>query len=276
MGNIRVIGPRNAGKTTYLAGLAYWHQNRNVNKGKKTLEIRPINDETEELATKAENIILEAADLEPTRMFTRTIDDLPSYSFQIEVKQSFKSPQTINLAARDYPGEVFEQLETGIQDPLHKEFMEECLTKDVEGCLILLSDWGVRTDRFYKRVFSQFLEVLDRYDRTTDLRLAIAISKCERGEIWPGRLDPELDIFEAHLPTTTDLLKSKVAGENLQFFAMSTFGVLHRTDPRPNRVEMLGADGSRAVLREPSKWKPYGIVDPLYWLSTGRRKEFTN
>lgn len=273
MGNIRVIGPRNSGKTTFLAGLAYWPDKQKRESRKKYFNIHSLNDETEGLATRAENIIMEGADLEPTSVHVRSTDELPSYLFRIEIQQPWKKPEEINLAVTDYPGEIFEQLEMGIQDELHQEFIEECLLHDVEGCLILLSDWGGQADRFYKRVFKQFTSLMDKYDRASNLRLAVVISKCERGEIWPGRIEPEIDLFNSHLPETSSLLRSCVPSKNLEFFALSTFGVLHRNDPRPNRIEQWGTDGSRAVLRESRKWKPYGMLAPLYWLSTGKRKD---
>ncbi|HEY9706347.1 MAG TPA: hypothetical protein V6C58_28180, partial [Allocoleopsis sp.] len=60
-----------------------------------------------------------------------------------------------------------------------------------------------------------------------------------------------------------------ISAHNLKFFAISTFGVLDRTDPRPNRI-ILTNDDSAAVLREPNVWDPYNIIAPIYWLDTGK------
>jgi hypothetical protein len=49
------------------------------------------------------------------------------------------------------------------------------------------------------------------------------------------------------------------------------FGVLGNKDPRPNRKEELGKEGRYSVLRETDNWSPYGMISPLYWLSTGKR-----
>lgn len=273
MGNIRVIGPRSSGKTTYLAGLAYWPQNSGTASSQQ-FKIVPLNEDTEKLASKAENLIVQGSQLEPTTM--TSIYDLTSYSFQIEVKPRFKSRQVFNLVAKDYPGEVFEGMDAMTRSPSQEDFMRECLDEDVEGCLVLLTDWDAQADKFYKRLFTQFLKEMDRRDRTANLRLAVAISKCERGELWPGRLYPEIDVFKAYLPETLALLRAKVPQKNLQFFALSTFGVLSRIDPRPNRIEMVGERSSKAVLRatERDSWRPYGMIDPLYWLNTGQYVEF--
>lgn len=269
MGNIRVIGPRSSGKTTYLAALAYQparnhHQNQNF-------QVHALNDDTKQLAEKAENIIMEGASLEPN--YVRTIDHLPVYSFQIEVKKGF-STDKINLAVRDYPGEIFEELEHGSSNPLHQEFMDECLAKDVTGCLILLTEWKQGTDRTYSRVLKRFIDQMDKHERSQDLRLAVVMSKCERGELWPGRLDPEIDLFDVHLPETKKTLQDAIPSKNLNFYALSTFGVLGRNNPRPNRVEEMGADGKNSFLRETNRWRPYGLISPLYWLSTGKRIKY--
>jgi len=269
MGNIYVIGPRASGKTTYLAALAY--QPLKTKQKNKNFKVQALNEETRELADKAENIILEGASLEPTQRYVKTIDDLKVYSFIIEIQKKWRKLQKINLAVRDYPGEVFEELESVSADPLHEEYMNECLSKDTQGCLILLTEWRQGTDKFYKRVFRRFIDLMDKQERLHDLRLAVAMSKCERGELWPGRLDPENDLFAIHFPETLSFLKDNIPSKNLQFYAISTFGVLGNKDPRPNRKEELGQEGKYSVLRETDNWSPYGMISPLYWLSTGKR-----
>lgn len=269
MGNIYVIGPRSSGKTTYLAALAY--QPEKAKWKKKNCKIKTINDDTKNLADKAETIIMEGASLEPTGTYVRTIYELPVYSFIIEIKNCFSRKEKINLVVRDYPGEIFDELELGSSNSLHEEFMNECLRKDVAGCLILLTEWKKENDKTYKRVLQRFTELMDLHDRANDLRLAVAMSKCERGELWSGRLDPEIDLFDVHLPETKEVLKDKIPAKNLRFYAISTFGVLGRNDPRPNRIDEWGTDGRNSVLRAANRWQPYNMISPLYWLSTGKR-----
>jgi len=271
MGNIRIIGERGVGKTTYLAALAYWSDKRRKGKKVRNIKLQALNDDTRELAEKAENILLEGASLEPTGL-TGGIDLLPFYSFGLEVKpwfqNPFQKPELINVAVRDYPGEVFESLaDTSAFRPIHQEFIDECLVKDIDGCLILLSEWEQGNDKRTSRAIGKFIELMDKNDRIRDLRLAIAISKCERGELWSGRLEPDVDLFERHLPQTKAVLEeSPIPAKNRRFYAISTFGVLSRTDPRPNRIYI----GKNSILREPKKWQPHGLLDPLYWLSKGK------
>ncbi|WP_027400842.1 hypothetical protein [Aphanizomenon flos-aquae] len=269
MGNIHIIGPQASGKTTYLAALAY--QPLKTKQKNKNFKVQALNEETRELADKAENIILEGASLEPTYLDVKTIDDLKVYSFIIEIQKKWRKLEKINLAVRDYPGEVFKELESVSANPLHEEFMNECLSKDTQGCLVLLTEWRQGTDKFYKRVFKRFINLMDKQERLHNLRLAVAMSKCERGELWPGRLDPENDLFAIHFPETLSFLKDNIPPKNLQFYAISTFGVLGSKDPRPNRKQELGQGGRYSVLRETDNWSPYGMISPLYWLSTGKR-----
>jgi hypothetical protein len=267
MGNICVIGPRGSGKTTYLAALAY--KNRTMGKS-NFFKIIPLNDDSRKLAEKAENIICYGESLEPTVIGQeiQTVDDLPYYSFNLEIKKHWLANQeSFQLNVRDYPGEVFEKIaDPTISDNIYEEFINECLMKDVGGCLILLTAWDKADDSFYSQVMSRFIKLMDSHGRTNDLRLAVAMSKCERGELWPGRLDPETDLFGLHLPRTRAILRDNIAPQNIRFYAISTFGVLRRTDPRPNRTNEQGKSGKASVLREAPRWQPYNMIEPLYWL----------
>jgi len=268
MGKICVLGPRNSGKTTYLAGLAYWPAKQSKSSKSSLFSVQAIG-EAKHLEAKAEDIIRQGLSL-PQTSIAGGIDEAPLYVFQIKVKRCFRKPCVIDLVARDYPGEIFDELQSGASNPVHEDFLNECLMKDVEGCLVLLADWEKETDRVCSRALEKFIELMDRRDRSNNLRLAVAMSKCERGELWSGRLDPEMDIFGAHLRRTRTILRDRIPARNLSFHAISTFGVLKRNDPRPNRTDLAGKGGC-AVLRKPSKWQPYGMISPLYWLSTGKR-----
>ncbi|MEG3857953.1 hypothetical protein [Microcoleus sp. herbarium12] len=268
MGNICVIGPRASGKTTYLAALAY---KRRTSKNSQKFNIQPLGDDSREIADKAENIICQGASFEPNKIggLTKTVDDLPLYSFNIEIQNHwFTKPESFQLNVRDYPGEIFEKIADRNQsDPICEEFLDECLRKDVVGCLILLTAWDQAADTLYNQVINRFIDLMDSHDRTDDLRLAVAMSKSERGELWPGRLDPETDLFRLHLPRTRDSLRERITSQNLRFYAISTFGVLRRNDPRPNRIDEQGKFGKASVLRDAPHWQPYNLIEPLYWLS---------
>jgi hypothetical protein len=268
MGKICIIGPRSSGKTTYLAGLAYWPDKQRKSKRSSLFTIQAIGDDAKTLKAKAEDIICQGASLPPTDI-GGGIYKAPLYQFQIQFKHFLKKLDEISLFVRDYPGEIFEGLASGVPNPLHEEFIQKSLMKDVEGCLIFLPEWTNGIDDSYSKILERFTELMDREGRLNNLRLAVAMSKCERGELWPGRLEPEIDIFDVHLPKTKETLRAKIPRHNLQFYTVSTFGVLRRNDPRPNRIDIAGKGGRHAVLREPSRWRPYNMLAPLYWLSKG-------
>ncbi|MGK7873615.1 MAG: hypothetical protein AB4426_09990 [Xenococcaceae cyanobacterium] len=270
-GNIVIIGPRNSGKTTYLAGLSYWPKLRDVLQKKSAYKVQALNQDAKKLQEKAENIILEGESLEPTNPKI-PVFEIPAYLFRIEVKRRFAKPEPIDLVIKDYAGEIFDEFNLNSMKAEHREFWQECLIPDVAGCLILLSEWQRKDDRRYNQILNALTDLIDEQERTENFRLAVAISKCERGELWPGRIEPQIDIFGSHLPQTKAVLESKIPSHNLQFYALSTFGVLSRNNPRPNRIDEVGAQGEPcSVLREPNKWKPYNMIAPLYWLSTGKR-----
>jgi hypothetical protein len=267
MGNICVIGPQSSGKTTYLAALTQWSAlARGVHQQK--YDIDAIGEDAENLAGKAKSIIYQGASLEPT-IIVCGIESMPVYTFRIRVRQPLKQSPPIDLVVKDYAGELFKGLASGSVPDKHQEFFDDCLRQDVEGCLLLLTEWQRGTDEFYERALETFIKLLNQQDRLQNYRLAVAMSKCERGELWSGRLDPEMDLFDVHLPRMTNLLRRKIPKQNLRFFAVSTFGVLARNDPRPNRVDEMGKERTKSVLRKPSAWQPYGLVPPLHWLSRG-------
>ncbi len=271
MGNLVIIGPRSSGKTTYLCALAYWPQRQAALHHQSIFDVDPIGEDSENLQKQAKNVIMPQESLQGTKVLT--FSEMAQYQFQIKVKKKFSNKtELINLVVRDSAGELFDNLASGNINPDHEEIYQDFLRKDVVGCLILLGDWQKEDDEDYSASIKNFLSFLDQYDRNHDLKIALAMSKCERGELWTGRIDPYLDIFGAHLSQTRLVLeKSNFNQKNLEFFAISTFGVLARNDPRPNRRDEPGKKGKWSVLREPQKWKPYNLIAPLYWLSTGKK-----
>lgn len=273
MGNISVIGPRSSGKTSYLAALAQWSV---LGHGlyQHKFDVQAIGEDAERLSQKAEAIIREGASLEPNDI-QGGVYSMPTYTFRIKVKQWLQKPEAIDLAVKDYAGEIFEDLASGNLSSSHESFIQDCIRDDISGCLVLVTEWERGRDGFYEKVMQNFLRQMDRYlnenSRKEPFRLAIAMSKCERGELWPGRLEPEVDLFNTYLPRMTALLRKRLPDDSLSFHAISTFGVLDRNDPRPNRVDEIGREGRNSVLRAASVWRPYGMLAPLYWLSKGKR-----
>jgi hypothetical protein len=269
MGNICIIGPRASGKTTYLAGLCHYSEYAG---SRSKYTVSPIGTESDKLKEKAEDTLLKRLSFDGTGNYVHTVDDLNYYCFKIEVKRGLFQPRSVPiiLNVRDYPGEVFENiLYASKTDSIHEEFINECLMSDVDGCLLLFTEWENSKDDFYSKLMSRFVKIMDEHRRLHNYRLAVVMSKCERGEIWPGRIDPETDLFRVYLKKTLNTLKKGIPKQNLRFFALSTFGVLGPNDPRPNRVDAWGSGGRASTLRESEgkSWKPYNLIEPLCWLN---------
>jgi hypothetical protein len=268
MGNIVIIGPTGSGKTTYLAGVAHWSNLQQI-KGKNNIIVTPINKEAENLVEIAENVIAPQSSTRGTDLVG--IEEMPNYHFEIKVQKQFKKAEIIDLVVRDSAGELFKHLAQNSLSDDHTEIIEDFVRGDVVGCLLLLSGWEREDDEFYSKGLKKFLEFLNDTSRDDHFRIAVTMSKCERGEVWPGRIEPETDIFASRLPRTKMAIDNNSGKVKSRFYALSTFGVLdRRNDPRPNRVATLGKK-EFSVLRSANKWKPYNLISPLYWLSTGKR-----
>jgi hypothetical protein len=280
-GTITILGPRSSGKTTYLASLAFFPQKFLEDSKKPRYEVK-VGDSKDsiELLQSARNILLNGQSLNPTVLAMEKEDRPKSYSFTININHPRK--EKISLETVDFPGEGLEK----IADPesAYRRYLEGRLTEKYTSFLILLSNWESdseisETIQIFKDIISTEVPEQD----WQDLSFAVAMNKCERGELWTSRLEPELDLFHQYLPSTTyefkQLLKEfGIPDINLEFFAMSTFGVIGNDDPRPNRKDEIKRQRSAAedearisYLRHPKRWKPYGMLSPLYWLATKKR-----
>jgi hypothetical protein len=267
-GNISVIGPRMSGKTTYLAALAY-HKTylASHQKGLK-YTITAQNPEARQLQKEAEEVLLAGSHFRANKVEEKSVFEYPFYAFSIEYQSHrFASPQKIELTTRDYPGEVFEKLEKSTSlGSKHEEFVNDCFKAKI-GCVVLLTGWELGQDNKYRNMLRNFTAIMDRSNVTDKYKLAVVMSKCERGEIWSGRLEPERDLFHLHLPKTKEFLTEKISSQNLKFFALSTFGIMSKNNPRPNREDRLVEGEPASVLRDPSNWQPFNLIEPLLWIS---------
>ena len=269
---IRIIGSRGVGKTTYLAALLRLPEE--LQRQFPGLMVKPGGEDADNLVMAAKNIIEQGAKLAATNL-----DEDPFFDFQITIPSANGLPGiTLNLGAKDYPGEIFEWAASEHRWPSLEPYVDDWCT--AQGWMIMLTDWRPDQDaRLYEPALNRLLRSLSEraaINPKIKVRIALVMAKCERGELWPGRLDPREDLFKVRLPKTYRLLTENVSPEYLRFFACSAFGVLSDRvgdrDPRPNRY--VPDDGSsaefNAYLRDPGVWQPFGLISPIYWLSTGR------
>jgi hypothetical protein len=269
---IRIIGPRASGKTTYLAALLRIPDE--LKKQFKGLQVTPLTECGESLVNLSKNIIERGANLAAT-----DIGNEPEFHFSIIIPESKRRGTTsLELVAKDYAGEVFEMAAQSRYSSELEPYFNDWF--NAGGLMIMMTDWQSEDDeRIYAPAILKILsELLDRIKikpMLKSFRIAIVMTKCERGEIWPCRIDPEEDLFRVRLPKTYAVLK-KLPKTSYHFFACSTFGVMGDRpgdrDPRPNRyIPSYGSSPEyNAYLRDKDAWKPYGLISPIYWLTTGK------
>lgn len=286
--NIIVLGPRGSGKTTYLSGLtkvaeakaSEFLKSDKVEIAQFRCEI--AEERSRELRQDADNIVF----FGDSHMPSPLDGGIKTYTFTGEISyEGIKDEFMMKLT--DTSGEIFET-ETGVMDSAYRLNLKDRLEgKDIR-LLILLADVlpeasNPNPDDKLKYQIEELELVLREVCSEgikRKLRLAVVINKCERGELWTHRLDPVKDIFENYLKSSkTNLqlmvsaIKKTGAEVDIEFFAMSTFGVLKKDDFRPNYIYGSDDNDGKFVLRNTdlNEWHPYGVLSPIYWLTTGRR-----
>jgi hypothetical protein len=287
---IQLMGPRSSGKTTYLASLLALSQKPQP--ALSGITIQAGGEKIDQLEKLIKNFIQDKKKMPPT-------DKGEEYAYRFELKfpvqKSWVSLKRKNLLGRQLtvlfkdssgerinelfesmnPRRRFEVTDSNQVNPQEiEDFLANCFR--VSRWMIMLTEWQPEQDAdFYLPIFKRFCDEIDERQSlhaVKTLRVAMVMAKCERGEIWPGRLDPKEDLFKVRLPKTYQLLTQRLPAQ-LRFFACSAYGVLGERDPRPNRYyeEEEGTSAEyRAILRDFTAWKPYGVIEPLYWLSTGQ------
>ena len=291
MAEIQLMGPRSSGKTTYLASLLAL--SKKPQPALSGITIQAGGEKIDELEKLIKNFIHDYKKTPPT---DRGEEYAYSFELKFPVQKTRLSLKRKNLLGRNLTvlfkdtsgeriNELFESMNPRRQfettdldkfDPQEiQDFLENCFR--VSRWMIMLTEWQPEQDAdFYLPIFKRFCDEIDArksLPAVKTLRVAMVMAKCERGEIWPSRLDPKEDLFKVRLPKTYQLLTQRLPTPKLRFFACSAFGVLGERDPRPNRYydEEEGTSAEyRAILRDFTSWKPYGVIEPLYWLSTGQ------
>jgi len=289
MAEISIIGPRASGKTTFLTCLVGYQKLVSEISG---LKITPFRN-ARKLEEHFEILLGNQRRVPPTSLKS-SFEDEPYYELEIKIP-AFKGliKTNISLDVKDIGGELFDALEKGKSLSNYLESLCE-----TPAWMVVLTDWEPgEDDRMYRslqRLLDQLSYKNESQTQNNKLRLAMVINKCERGELWPCRYEPEQDLFKVRLPQTTRLLKdyfnpTKLLKDyfnyanlierfkpRLKFFACSSFGVMDdRTNsfnPRPNYYLSEAGQSSEygAVVRDKYKWKPFGLLNPIYWLATGK------
>jgi hypothetical protein len=273
---LRVIGDRGCGKTAYMASLARWP---NADPTSPVQTVIPVGDSGEELISKAQNILEQGLELEATDLKDSNLTD---YTLSITLKDQFSwqnariksnSPLiSLNISCKDYSGEFFSDLLHQSRNPKLQEYLEDCSL--ATGIMFLVDGNSRGKDFEYAHGIDKFLTTLDRTDiEQGTRRVALVLNKCEQSELWVNRHKPDF-LAEARFPQTQRKLEAwqQLGAGKLNYFTASAFGMLGNKYPEPN-VQILrrGSDGVSAIIKDPKRWRPFGLVAPIYWLCTGQR-----
>lgn len=278
---IHLIGPRASGKTTYLAILTYFPQRKFLNIKYPGLDVSyDQGSDAEKLVRMVEDMIKPGMNVAGTPKLK--VEQLPYYYLRMNIPAMKGTPAAnFEIIFRDLAGEIFENFSIAHRWSQVQPYLEDLFT--ATSWMVMLTDFQPDRDtRIYKPAFEKLCQEISEREEINpeikNLRIAIVMSKCERGEIWPGRLEPDEDLFKVRLPKTYSFLNRRFPERTnrLRFFACSSFGVLNASrdnfDPRPNRrIPDVGAPSEyTARLRDAQKWQPYGLISPIYWLTTGK------
>lgn len=275
---LRVIGDRGSGKTSYMASLARWP---NADPSSPVQNVTPVNEEGEELIVQAQNILEQGLQLEASKLSDSAID-VKDYSLSIALKGQFswRNPKasagselvTLNISCKDYSGEFFTDLLYQAGNSQLQDYLEDCL--QATGIMFLIDGTTHRKDSEYANGLDKFLMALDRTDISAEKRrVALVMTKCEQPELWIKRHEPR-ELATARFPQVNRKLQSwqQMGGGSIDYFTTSAFGMLGSRYPEPNSKRInRDRNGTTSVLKDPKRWRPFGLVAPIYWLCTGDR-----
>lgn len=275
---LRVIGDRASGKTTYMASLARWP---NADANSPVQAVTPVNEEGSELIEKAQNILEQGLELEPTILHGNVLE-VKDYTLSITLKSQFswKKPKatigsqitTLTISCKDYAGEFFTDLIPQSGNSQLEEYLEDCL--QATGIMFLIDGSAYRKDQEYANGLDKFLLALDRTDMSGGYRrIALVLTKCEQTELWINRHKPDY-LASVRFPQVHRRLQTwqQLASGKVDYFTTSAFGMLGTRFQEPNSKQLKrDRGGTSSVLKAPKQWRPFGLVAPIYWLCTGDR-----
>jgi hypothetical protein len=199
----------------------------------------------------------------------------PFYAYTLEFKANFfwSKPQQISFTIRDLPSEILKNIEEFLRDNHQYSglFDSSLFFVDVQGYLLVMDGTSYRSDQHYADSIKKLLQSFP--DRNNLTRIAFAMSKCELPQLWVNRDNPR-GMAKNLFPKMYDILENWSDEENgqVEYFTTSAFGVLGKGEfLEPNSVILAREQwGTSAVIKNFNECQPFGLIEPLYWLSTGK------
>lgn len=270
MTHVHIIGARCSGKSTYVAALAGWNKQKEVN---LKINIEGVCDEFKSLSEAWEYIVLEGNCLSPTGF--HSADGNNDCFFKIDVRQKniFNSNESVEIYIVDNPGEIFREIGNSSiagEDLFFTNFYHNIINYLQNGSSLLMMIDCNKPELDYEYAQKIDLLLTDIFEKNFDnkwFRVALVFSKCDRSYMWLNR-HMERQIIKDY-SRVTSVLKKWSSAKNFLYksFLTSNFGGLSSDPSVRNSIK---ANDHLDVLRDPSQWKPYGSIAPIYWLSTGK------
>jgi GTPase SAR1 family protein len=275
--NIVLFGDRCSGKTTYLTSLLTpkHHQKHNI------YQINAINHNAINLISNAQDIITSGLPLEATRL--QGIDNLLNYhsifTFQSNsLRHDFwgtilsglndSKNQTIDINFKEYCGEFWESLNIPNRPSVIDDYIDELCQNN--GLIFFVDSTNINAQEYAEIIKRLRQEISYRLNNHIQIlqkfKIAVIISKCEQPQLWANRHNPEKIINKFTNIKNSFQQWSNAWNCPLAYFACSSFGVMGNP-PRPNAKYSPGVID---VLANPQQWQPWGLMAPIYWLSTGK------
>ncbi|GCA70957.1 hypothetical protein MiYa_02493 [Microcystis aeruginosa NIES-2519] len=263
-GHIRLIGPRPSGKLTFLAALLCL--DRALKNTNLMINIVPRNDESVRLKEQGNDLFLQRYLLSPLPVVSCRI--LPIYDALIEINNlnknksmnlnflNKKKSMKLDFVCKPYPGEIFEFFcDTQKYRDLIDEYLQDlaCVNHVILMIDVLSSD----KDNYYAEGLV-FLEQSLRIRRTdsslSSYRIAVVFSKFDLSHSWDDRNNLG-QYVKCNYPQVKSVLDRWYDSWDcsIEYFACSAYG--------------------RQGMADPSQWKPFGLLSPIYWLLTGKREK---
>jgi hypothetical protein len=174
----------------------------------------------------------------------------------------------ININFKEYCGEFFEALNIPNRPSITDDYINELCQNN--GLMLFVDLVNINDQEYAEKIKRLRQEIAYRLNNDRKIlqkiKIAVIISKCEQPEFWVNRHSPERIINKFTNIKNSFQQWSNAWNCPLAYFASSSFGVMG-TLPIPNVKYSRGVNG---VLANPQQWQPWGLMAPIYWLSTGK------
>ena len=196
----------------------------------------------------------------------------PFYSFTItlEIKGLFwaKNTEEVSFGIYDMPDSLLRDIRKFSSSHSFTEYYDD-LFSDIGGYFLPIDGTSHREDEVYAKSLEKFTTDLTQRN-PQGCRIAFTVTKCDLSELWVNRDDPR-GLVQRLFPKMYEILENWTQEDKgkVEYFTTSSFGVFGKYC-EPNSIIQSESGRAFAVIRNPQEWQPFGLIEPLYWLCTGK------